>query len=438
MYSLVTTFPVIFASLTIFGIDCIIIRDIAKDKEKAGPILFNAIIFQSVLIVFTSVIIVITMVLLGYNSKTMYLIFLFFLFSAVNSISVVNSSVFKAFEKMEYNAILNTGERLLLLIAGVTVVMNYDGVAPLLLTFLAVSLFKLIITFRLTFSKFAKLVFDIQKKIFGYFIKEGYPIAISSFFTAFRWNVIIVIIAKLLSDSDTGFYNAAFKIVYPLLIIIFAYSTAILPVFSVYYGKDDNNFFRLYRISCKFATSVSIPVAICITFFSSQIISLLFGEQFSVSADVLRIVIWILPFSFMIYPMGNILVAMNHQKMAMVANGVNSVVLFFLTLYLTSKYGLYGACASIVAAEFLLSLEYFYIVTIKYRYTKISEFLLKPAISGLLMFAVIYTMAENNLYLGAVSGLAVYSLSLYILKVFDREEIDKFRDALKINSIKND
>ena len=46
LYYLVITFPVLFASLTILAIHCIIIMDIVKYKEKAGPICLLVLIFQ--------------------------------------------------------------------------------------------------------------------------------------------------------------------------------------------------------------------------------------------------------------------------------------------------------------------------------------------------------------------------------------------------------
>lgn len=428
-FSLVTTFPLIFASLTIFGLDCIIIRDIAREKGKSGAVLFNAILFQCILIVITSFITIISMYFLGYDIKIMFLIMLFFIFCSVNSVTTVNSSVFKAFEKMEYNALLNTGERFLVLITGITIIMKYGSVAPVLGVFLAVSIFKLVISLRISFTRFVRLEMRYEKSIFRYFFKEGYPVAVSSFFTAFRWNIVIVIISKMLTESDIGYYNAAFKITYPILLIIFAYSTAILPVISVYYGKDNDNLDRLYRVSCKLATVFSIPIAIIFTFFSSKIIMLLFGTQYLVSAEVLKIIIWILPSSFLLYPLGNLLVAMNHQKLAMRANGVNSVILLIAEVYLTAKYGLYGACAGIVAAEFLLVLVYFYNVTIKYKYIKISEFLLKPVAAGIVMFLILYLSREITIFISAPVGIAVYAGILYFTGIFNRDEIEKVRSS---------
>ena len=436
-FSLVTTFPLIFVSLTIFGLDCILIRDIAREREKSGAVLYNAILFQCILIVITSFITIISMYLLGYDMKLVSLVMLFFIFCSVNSVTTVNSSVFKAFEKMEYNALLNTGERFLVLVAGITIIMKYGSIAPLLGVFLAVAVFKLVISLRISFTRFVRLEMRYERDIFRYFFKEGYPIAVSSFFTAFRWNIVIVIISKMLTENDIGYYNAAFKIAYPILLIIFGYSTAILPVMSVYYKKDNDNLDRLYIASCKLATVFSIPIAIIFTFFSSTIIMLLFGEQYLISAEVLKIIIWILPFSFLLYPLGNLLVAMNHQKIAMRANGYNSLILLVAEIYLTGKYGLYGACAGIVAAEFLLVLVYFYNVTIKYKYIKISDFLFKPVFAGILMFLVIYLSGEKALFISAPAGILIYSAVLYFTGIFNRDDIDKVRNSFSLKDTGN-
>ncbi|RMF95620.1 MAG: flippase [Candidatus Schekmanbacteria bacterium] len=434
VYSLVTTFPLIFAALIIFGLDCVLIRDIARDKKESGKMLFNAILFQSLMTIVTSLVIIVSMFFLGYEPNTMFLIIYFFLFCTINSITTVNSSVFKAFEKMEYNALLNSGERFLVLLLGITVIMKFGSVFSILSVFVIIAIFKLVISLRLSFSRFVNLEIAFDRKIFNYFFKEGYPIAVSSFFTAFRWNIVIVIISKMLTETDTGYYNAALKLAYPILVVIFAYSAAILPVMSKYYKDDDYNLERLYKASLKLAMTFSIPLAIMISFFSSKIVNILFGNQYLVSATVLKIVVWILPFSFLLYPLGNLLIAMNRQKIAMKANGYNSIILVILAIILTHRFGLYGASASIVLAEFLLVITYFYNITKIYKYVEISEFLLKPFFAGFLMFLAVYLAGEKNLFFSMPVSLMLYFFVLYFSGIFHKEEIEKIKEAFRMKN----
>jgi len=431
-FSIVTTFPLFFTSFMLFGLDCILIRDIARDKNVAGKILCNAILFQILLAAITFLFISVTIAILGYDSNMKGLINLFFFFCIITSITTVNSTSFKAFERMEFNSILNTGEKVLVLVLGIAAIMNSYRVRGIIIIFIIAGLIKLAVSILITFRKFTKWDMTVDTNIWKYFLKEGYPVAVSSFFTSFRWNIVILVISRTLTESDAGFYNAAFKLTYPILLITFAYSTAILPMMSVFHDSSREKLVRIYKVSCKLAMAITIPVSIFITFYSDDIVRIILGDKYTSSIDVLRIVIWILPFSFLVYPLGNVLVSVNHQKDTMVINGVNAALLFVCEIVLTEKYGLLGACAGIVAAEALLAVMYFYCVTLRFRYISIAEFLLKPTVSGLGMAAVIIMSSGAGKVISGIAGLIVYVAIAYFSKVFSSNEVEKVREALSI------
>lgn len=435
-FSFVTTFPLLFVAFVTFGLDCLFIRDISRDKSRGSLLLSNALIFQISIACFIYLLVILALKYMEYKGETVTAVYIFTFFCIINSLSSVNSSLFRSLEKMEYNAILNTSEKLLVLIFGVLALSYGSKLIGLVLVFLAIGIVKLIVTCFLVFKRFVSLHLSINTGLWRYFVKEGFPIALSSFFTSFRWSIIVVLLSKLMGDYEVGVYNAAFKLCYPFLFLTFAYSTAILPVMSVFYKDSAESLGKLYKISCKLAVVFTLPISFLTTIYAQDLILLVFGSEFKDSARVLSIIIWILPFSFVIYPLGNVLVSINKQKLPMISNGINSLFLFLLCILMIREYGFVGAGASLVIAEGLLALDYYWNVIKNFGAVSLTEVIAKPGLALIFMGVVLFAAEKMGLVIGVSLGLLTYVISIYYLKIFDGPEIDRIKESLSYKSIK--
>lgn len=206
------------------------------------------------------------------------------------------------------------------------------------LDYMLIGIFSLVL-YKLLGGKRLEFSINTGKKLFA---RSRYYIVSSLMVTIFAQTDKIMI-NQMINSASTGYYSAAVTCA-GLTSFIFA---AIIDSFrpSIFESKIVSNekyllnMKRLYSIIIYF----SLIQSVIMTFFSSIIIKLLYGNQFSAAIDALKIIVWYTTFSY-IGSVRNIwILAENNQKYLWKINLSGAVVNVILNTILIPIFGISGA-----------------------------------------------------------------------------------------------
>ena len=432
-YAFAFAFTSLFMILSDLGLSTLSIREIARDTSKAGEYLTNISITKFILSLITIVLIIVTINLMHYPRDTTLAVYIVGGVAVFTSFITSFRSVFRAFERMEYETITRITERLLIFGSVLPVLFLGYGLIEVVSVMLIAQALIFIFTLAIIIKKFTRPVLSFDFSLSKSLIKEALPFGLAAVFATIYFQTDTVMLSVMKGDAVVGWYRAAYGLVMGLLFIPGAFVGALYPVLSRYFTTSKDSLMVVYEKSFKFLLMLAIPLGIGTTLLADRIIILLYGEEFAPSIIALQILIWVASILFIYSIVGYTLASINKQLVDTRITAVSALLNVGLNLLLIPTYSYVGAgVASIVSQVFVFTCEFSYLQKNGYK-INVSKVALKPLCAGAFMGLLVYSfkMMNINLFVVIVSAVVVYGASLYVLKAFDEKEIEMMRDVFK-------
>ena len=179
-YSFALAFTALFGVFIHLGLDILITREVARDKSKASKYVGNIAIVRvlSSVIMFSLIIIIIN--LMNYPSDTTTAVYIFGLYVISTSFADIFKATFRAFERMEYQALINIMERIIIVSLGLIVLFSGYGLIELALVFMFGGMFNILFSYLICCRKFVKPKFEIDLNLWSKSIKKLIEVTWSS------------------------------------------------------------------------------------------------------------------------------------------------------------------------------------------------------------------------------------------------------------------
>ena len=423
-----TVLLVIFADI---GLCEATIREIARQKELTSKYLGNIFLIKLILSVVIFALIALIINLMHYPADTTKVVYLIGISAILGTFSTFLRSIFRAFEKMEFEAFLNIGKSIITTGVGLGVVLLGYGLIAIALVYLLAGIIDLFASALVTIKKFArpKLEFD-----FGFW-KQIIPLALPFFLTAFigqiYFQIDIVMLSVMKGDAPVGWYAAACKLVYTLVIIPDIFSYAIYPVMSRFYISSTEALKTTLKKSAKYLFILGLPLAIGMILLSDRIILLIYGEEFSHSIIALQILILYLPLRCINNATGYTLSSINREPLHALSLVIAAATNVVLNLLLIPKFSFVGAAIATAITEVVLFTFYYYFVAKHFHRLELCPILIKPCLACLAMGVFVFCLKSINLVPLVFSAVILYFAIFYIIKGFDREDKAIFRNLME-------
>ena len=256
-------------------------------------------------------------------------------------------------------------------------------------------------------------------------IEKAFPIGLTVMMGPFILYVDTLLLGLLKGDEVVGFYNAAWRIIITLVMLSIAYQDSLFPIISRYYAKSVETFIKIESLSAKCVVSFALPVAVGGTMLAPDIMRVIYGHNYESSVVAFRILIWSFAFEIVYHVFARGLVASNRLKERLKVVTIITSLNIVLNLILIPLIGMKGAAVAMVVTRvvgFLLFYNCFHDL-ISYP---IYYYLFRPLLATVVMSLFIYFFAEfcqPNLLLLVVAGMTTYSVVLFLIKGFKRDEI---------------
>ncbi|MFC1562508.1 flippase [candidate division KSB1 bacterium] len=419
----------LFAGIIGLGTESILVREISKYPEKSEILIGNNILLKLFLSLLTIILSfgICTLMNLRYDKTLLIYIMLINLILSPKLPTLKTSfeAAFKVRLKIGFPVLMNILGSVVLLIT-VIIIIHLKGSINLITLGYVLSGFPGLVLLILKSKKTIAPKFTVDLKLWKYFLKESFPLAICGILINFSNRIDVLMLSWIKGDIEVGYYSAAFRLIFPLSFIPVALVTSLLPVISKLYYEKDKSINRIYQFSLKIMFGLSLPMAVIVFFTSGEIIDLIYTSRYYPSIAGLKILIISQIFLFMNVVMNHFIISIGKQIKALYVVCTMLIINITLNIFLIPEYGLTGASIATVITEFSALILWINFTKEHLRYFHSLSFY-KIIIINFTSFVYIYLTINKYFFLGISGFLFIQFLLLYIFKVFTKKELSEFK-----------
>ena len=362
----------------------------------------------------------------NYPQETNQVVYILALWVVINSFSQVFYSLFQASEQMEYQSISSIINSIIIFLGVIFGIIQGFGVLWFAFIYLLASLIVLIYCFTVYWMKFTLPVSEVSTGFWKSTILAAIPLSVASIFSIIAFRVDAVLLSFMQGATAVGWYSASYKLIESLMFIPMVYTAAIFPVVSNFHSLK-KSLDLLYEKSVKYSILVGLPLAALITIFSQEIIGLFYGSSYYPSVIALQILIWTVPFLFLTYLFGTILISIDKQNLILKVTGVAMAFNVVANIILIPKYSYVAASVVTVLTELIGTVICIYYLSRYVAPIPYGNILVKPILATMIMSGIFLFKTSLHPLILMILGILLYLLLLILFKVFTPDDYELFK-----------
>jgi len=351
-----------------------------------------------------------------------------FLFSSLTGLL---TGIFQKNLHMERVAIADVTGRLLL--TGFTFLAIYSGWGLFALLFAVIlgNLLNFLALFYFS-RKFVKIHFQIDLNVWKKILKKTWPIAISIAFNLVYFKADTIILSLFRPQAEVGIYGATYRVLEIAIMFPIMFINLILPFLTrTWAEKNYEKFTSVLQKSFDFLILTAVPMVAATLILGTPIMTAVAGQEFAEAGPIVKILIIATAIIFVGGLFAHTIVAIDKQKQMLKYYILAAIVGLTGYLILIPRYSYFGAAYMTIAAELIIAIAAFVIVT---RTTKIipnPQIIWKSILASLVMSIPLYYLKNYNLIIPLLTAVIIYFPVLYLLKGFNKQMI---KEIIKIKS----
>lgn len=427
-YSFIAAYALFFGVFIDLGINTVVVREISKNRERAGELIANSIGIKLTLFVFVFLAAFSIINLSGYSPeiKTGVLIALSgLIFSSLVSLL---TSLFQADLKMEYPAFADLASKLVL--GGAILFISYQkgDLLSILLATLMAGVLSFVLLYALSLGK-TRIGVGFNNKVWREVLGPAVLLGLSGIFASVMVRIDTILISLIRGNIEVGYYVPPSQLTDAITFIPVAFMTSLFPLMSSYSKTSRQALDKSFRLAVKYMFALAIPMAFGTTLLSSRIITALYGTQFLPSSPVLVVMVWCDILYFYVIILEGMLTSLDKQKNIFTATGIAAVLNIILNLILISQFGFIGAAFALLLSYIILATVYIYLMPQLLRDFD-TNFIVKSTLASVLMMLFIEYFTISLYALIPLAAL-LYFILLALLGGISNEDIEIIRKILR-------
>jgi len=408
------------------GFATILTRECSKDRDNAPKILFNMIVLKLVAAILMMLVLHLLLKLMSSFSNLPYTqfsfsIYIFGLFWITNSFIELFCGVFIAFERMDYDALINIVHRGLSFILGVILIAFGCNILGVAIAYFAAALVSTIYALKLINRNIFRITFNFDLKKSYYLLLQSLPLAFALLFSSIYFKVDTFMLGLYRIPEEVGWYGAVYRILEITIIIPQAFTIVLFPIFSRLYVDSIGKLQETYKRIVKIMFVASLPVALIITSLAKPILTL-FGEDFIMGTPILKILIWAVCLIFVNFILLTLLTSIGLQKINALSNGLCVLINIALNLIFIPLWGGIGAAITTIITECCVFGICYRYVSVNLGKLDIHACFIKPIV-GLFFGGLIIYFFRGNLFIGITLSFVLYLIILLVSDAINKEDI---------------
>ena len=187
---------------------------------------------------------------------------------------------------------------------------------------------------------------------------DVWPLILSGIAITIYMKIDQIMLGHMISDEAVGIYSAATRISEVWYFIPIAIVATVFPAILEAKKRSEEQYYVRLQKLYDMMVLISVAVALPMTFLSTQIITLLFGEAYQDAGTVLAIHIWAGVFVFLGVASGRWFLTENRQRLELERTVFGAFANISLNLVLIPRLGYVGAAISLVISQAIASWLY--------------------------------------------------------------------------------
>lgn len=420
-YALVTIYIAMFAMINNFGMGTILVRDIAKNRTKAGSLIGNAILLKSLIALVVMSLSIIIVSLLRYPSDIRLYVYIISFTLIISAPSIV-AVIFQVNLQMGYSSFCNVVGRLLFLgVVGYTI-RSQGGILNLVLgSVVASGLITLMLV--ILSRKFVTLKVKVNLPLSKHLFHESFPMGLLLIIGFYIHKIDTLLLSKMDTSAAVGLYNAAYKFVdigmtLPVILLI-----SLLPLFSEYFSKSREKLIIVYQKSIDIMAITFVPIAIFTTIRARQIIELIYGPEYYPSTIALQILVWTVVLMSINAVLVNLLIAAGKQRKMIALYSVSLALNIVLNLVGIPIFSYRASAVASLICEVVVfyPLLRFTIQEISYKPSFLVA--LKSVVAAIPAAGLLFLIPGLHVFIQLCLFLSIYMALLFILQGITYEDL---------------
>lgn len=343
-FNYIFAFFYFFLTINDFGVNVIVVREISKQRERAGEIIGAMLSFKLLLSVVSVLAAWITIWLMDFSEELRNALFVYAIVLPVIALQLP-AVIFQVLLKMEYPSLIGTISRVVGFLLLMTMVWMGSGLTALVTALVLAEVASLVGLLKYARS-FVRPVWQFDPTLWKKVLWSSVPLGVMGLFVALINRVDFIMLERMTDMQQVGLYSAAYKVTdllgtFPLMIM-----ATIYPLMCRYATEDLEKLRDLYKKSVLYLGIVAIPLGIGITVFAPFIVRLLFGTQFAGADRGLIVLVWSTVFLYLAISGGNLLISMGRERVNLYILAPSALVNMGLNLLWIPTMGFVGAALS--------------------------------------------------------------------------------------------
>ncbi|MEX2364618.1 MAG: polysaccharide biosynthesis C-terminal domain-containing protein, partial [Balneolaceae bacterium] len=267
-----------------------------------------------------------------------------------------------------------------------------------------------------------------------------------SLFSVIYYRVDAVMLSAFTTETVTGWYGGAFRFFDMVMMLPLIYKAVIFPVFSKLWDDENGKLQKSISKSLKLIIILGVPASLLIFLFAENVIQFFMGlEEYSGSVIILQIFALSIPIIYIDLIIGSAILGAANRQRAWAIVGFLAIFLnvgtnYFLIPYAQEIYlngGIGAAIATFITELFMLS-SALYLLPNGFLKTFRLSYITKPVAAGAITLVAIILLNTTGIYwmISAALGGLIYLGSLFLLQLFDEDEMRILKDIASVQGLK--
>lgn len=197
------------------------------------------------------------------------------------------------------------------------------------------------------------------------FIKENIILGLSNIMTSMYLSFNIMFLGLVASDTQVGYYSAAFKLYFCILSIFGAFTSVMQPKMSYFiHAGASKEFNENIRNSFNLILLFSPILIVCCIILAPEIISVLSGDSYRQSISLLRIsVTALLPVSVAQVILYQVLIPLRKDRYILFSSICSGILALSMNIIFVPKFLSTGSVLTLITAEYSTTLIHLFYIS---------------------------------------------------------------------------
>lgn len=431
-YTAAITFLSFFGIIADLGLTLVTVQLISKPDADQDKVLGNLLALRLVSAVFFLGLAPLSALFFPYSiliKKSIAVASFSFLFIALNQILV---GLFQKQLRMDKVSIAEIVNRISLLI-GIILAAKFDtGLIGIMVATAFSSLLSFLLHIYFSLS-FARITLRFDWPYWRTIMKLSWPLAITIALNLIYLKADTLLLSLIKRPSqigiinEVGIYGAAYKVVDVLVTLPFMFSGIVLPLLSRKWAENKReDFNQIMQKAFNVMILFSVPMIVGTQVLATEIMTIVAGNDFSLSGPILRILIFAAGIIFLGNIFAHAVIAINKQKNIISAYLFTAITALAGYLLVIPRFSYFGAAYVTIYSETVVALASFFIV---WKYTrflpKIATFFKSLLASFCMYFAMkaVGSYLSSNIVIVILTGFSAYFAFFFLFKGLTKDEL---------------